>query len=206
MSKSESDRKYFAKYNDFWNDCIIRRKEADSFLSSRSRRANTGVEEIGEGNVEQECMNMIFYFTSNTDLINISGCEEYCDYEEARETYEDERKGETFQEFWKRYSSKSVVTDFSSVSPPGSLKCDHTNETTEVNTIIMPIILSVAVFVLLISLGLIKYCIWRNRRNEEIEIIGRNCEVSSTSSSDSITFNFGYEGYSQEQNSSPGCD
>ena len=48
----------------------INRKEASTFLR-RFRRANTFLEENQEGNMEQECI------------------EEYCNYEEAREIFED---------------------------------------------------------------------------------------------------------------------
>ena len=49
---------------------FINKEQAASFLLSRSRRANTGMEEFGEGNLEQECL------------------EEVCNYEEAREIFE----------------------------------------------------------------------------------------------------------------------
>ena len=59
MSKESEDKKYFKIYNQLWNNCIIKRQEADAFLaSSRSRRANSGIEELGEGTIEQECKNI----------------------------------------------------------------------------------------------------------------------------------------------------
>jgi len=62
-------------------------------------------------------------------LFIFSGCEEYCNYEEARELYENERKGETVQEFWKRYSDLHVVTDApASAPPPNSFKSEPESE------------------------------------------------------------------------------
>ena len=51
----------------------------------RVRRANTFLEENQEGNMEQECL------------------EEFCDYEEAREIFEDRQI--ELREFWIKYNS-----------------------------------------------------------------------------------------------------
>ena len=64
----------------------LNRKEASTFLRTmRVRRANTFLEENQEGNMEQECL------------------EEFCDYEEAREIFEDRQI--ELREFWIKYNS-----------------------------------------------------------------------------------------------------
>ncbi|XP_061745374.1 coagulation factor VIIi [Nerophis ophidion] len=64
---------------------FVERREASDVLTRRTR-ANTGfLEELKQGNLERECM------------------EEMCDYEEAREVFEDE--GQTNQ-FWQTYDRR----------------------------------------------------------------------------------------------------
>ncbi|KAJ8246650.1 hypothetical protein GJAV_G00253900 [Gymnothorax javanicus] len=62
---------------------VFLRKDDAHGLLQRSRRANSGfLEEVKQGNLERECV------------------EEICDYEEAREVFEDDAKT---KEFWMKY-------------------------------------------------------------------------------------------------------
>ncbi|XP_069577389.1 vitamin K-dependent protein Z-like [Brachyistius frenatus] len=64
---------------------FVERREADSVLR-RWRRANSGYgEELRQGNLERECL------------------EEICNYEEAREVFEDDV---LTRKFWKTYERK----------------------------------------------------------------------------------------------------
>ncbi|KAK5621317.1 hypothetical protein CRENBAI_009926 [Crenichthys baileyi] len=64
---------------------FVEKHEATSVLR-RWRRANTGfLEEVQQGNLERECI------------------EEICDYEEAREVFEDDQKT---RDFWKTYDKR----------------------------------------------------------------------------------------------------
>ncbi|MEQ2159114.1 hypothetical protein GOODEAATRI_019225 [Goodea atripinnis] len=63
---------------------FVEKHEATSVLR-RWRRANSFLEEVQQGNLERECI------------------EEICDYEEAREVFEDDQKT---RDFWKTYNKR----------------------------------------------------------------------------------------------------
>ncbi|MEQ2193201.1 hypothetical protein XENOCAPTIV_026078, partial [Xenoophorus captivus] len=63
---------------------FVEKHEATSVLR-RWRRANSFLEEVQQGNLERECI------------------EEICDYEEAREVFEDDQKT---RNFWKTYNKR----------------------------------------------------------------------------------------------------
>ncbi|XP_043562363.1 prothrombin [Chiloscyllium plagiosum] len=79
---------------------FLNTQEAFSVLN-RIRRANSFLEEVKFGNLERECI------------------EEYCDFEEAREVFEDDQETD---KFWKSYDA--CVGDREGTSPPDYLnKC-----------------------------------------------------------------------------------
>ncbi|GCC37580.1 hypothetical protein chiPu_0016084 [Chiloscyllium punctatum] len=84
-----------------WTDNVfLNNQEAFSVLN-RIRRANSFFEEAKVGNLERECI------------------EEYCDFEEAREVFEDDQETD---KFWKSYDA--CVGDREGTSPPDYLnKC-----------------------------------------------------------------------------------
>merc|ERR1719466_235223 len=80
------------------NSLFLDKEEANQVLS-RNKRANTGFEELQQGNLQQECY------------------DEQCNYEEAREVFEDDAKTEAF---WQ------VLTNQCKSSPcsePGLAEC-----------------------------------------------------------------------------------
>ncbi|XP_067863945.1 uncharacterized protein [Heptranchias perlo] len=73
----------------FWScqvNCLFLQKSLASTFLTRIRRANVGLEEIVQNNLERECM------------------EEMCSKEEAREYFRDDQKTE---QFWKTYKGPS---------------------------------------------------------------------------------------------------
>lgn len=127
---------------------FIHKEQASSFLLSRNRRENTGLEEFAKGNLEQECI------------------EEVCNYEEAREIFENDVPG--LNKFWTNYINPTTTPPPTTKPPtttqdPSTLNARTGSHATVRIWPIIVIILSAGLLVILIFL-----C-WKRRKNNKSE-------------------------------------